>query len=113
MQPNPAIISDIYQPLVKGQLVNNLSDVYQPLIQRRLAAQMRDLIAQMNPVEKIAAAQVLLYQFSKFESPSLFKIELANNYFRDKIHVCFAISEFLEKEILRDLVIEILEMPRD
>lgn len=76
-------------------------------------AQLRDLITQMNESEKIATAQVLLYQLSKSEASSLFKIELANNYFRDKIHVAFAIAEFLPKETLRDLTIEILEEPRD
>jgi len=110
-EPNPAIVSGIYQPLVQHQLVNQLSDIYQPLVQRRLIAQLRDLITEMNHPEKTATAQVLLYQLSKFEDSSLFKIELANNYFRDKIHVAFAIAEFLTKETLRDLIVEILEEP--
>jgi hypothetical protein len=111
-EPNPAIVSGIYQPLVQNQLVTQLSDIYQPLVQRRLVAQLKDLITEMNQVEKVATAQVLLYQLSKFEASSLFKIELANNYFRDKIHVAFAIAEFLPKETLRELTIEILEEPQ-
>jgi len=112
-EPNPAIVSGIYELLVQRQLVNQLSEIYQPLVQRRLIVQLRDLITQMNQSEKIATAQVLLYQLSKFEASSLFKIELANNYFRDKIHVAFAIAEFLTKETLIELTIELLEEPRD
>jgi hypothetical protein len=112
MKPNETIISDIYQPLIQRRLVTQLSDIYQPLIQRRLIAQLRDLIGQMNQPEKIAVAQVLLHQLSKFET-SLFKIELTDNYFKDKIHTAFAIAEFLAKEALRDLIVEILEEPRD
>jgi len=113
MKPNPAIVSDIYQPLIQRQLVSHLSDIYQPIVQRRLVAQLKDLISQMNRSEKIATAQVLLYQLSKFEASSLFEIKMANSYFRDKIHVAFAIAEFLPKETLSNLTIEILEEPRD
>jgi hypothetical protein len=112
MKPNEKIISDIYQQFIQGRLATQLSDIYQPLIQRRLVAQLRDLIGQMNQSQKIAVVQVLVHQLSKFEAP-LFKVELTDNYFKDKIHTAFAIAEFLSKEVLRDLIIEILEELRD